>query len=161
MLAPEEFTVGPIGSAAPLSLVLPRNQYEQVILIGHIDGAPTAIFLTGQFRFQLLSSAGNGAWKGLVVPNVRVEVDEKSLFDADYGTPIGAIVRADTSLTIRGKSEYSYSPTSAVTLHDGLGPSSEYKVGFSCWRVVVGLGQDKRTLFEMDLDVKAENQNES
>jgi hypothetical protein len=156
MLAPEDFTVGTIGTAVPLSLILPRNSYEEIILIGHIDGAPAAVFLTGQCRFQCFLSTGNHNYGGLVIPGVRIEVDETSLFDAHGTSPLGVAVRTDTRLIVRGKSEDFYGSTKAITLHDNLTSAGENRVGFTKWQAVIGSGDQKRVLIEIDLTPTAE-----
>lgn len=156
MISPQEFTVGSIGSAAPLSLILPRNQYEETVLVGHIGGEPAAVFLTGQHRFQFFCCAGNDNWTGIVIPGVRIEVDETRISDMGSGTPLGCAVRSDTRLTVRAKSERSYSSTTAVTLHDELSSAGDHSAGFMRWQVVLGTGDEKRVLTEIDLTLKAE-----
>lgn len=52
VLSPREFTVGAFGSAEPLSLILPRTEYEATVLIGHVDKAPAAVFLSGELAFE-------------------------------------------------------------------------------------------------------------
>lgn len=150
MLASDEFAVGPFASAAPLSLVLPRTQYEVVALIGTIKGTPAAVLLTGQHAFHCFPTTDSHSWKGLIVPKVRIEVDEASLFDPDYGS-LGAVIRQETVLVIRAKTENSFGQTTPVTLHSGL-PACELKAGFSQWQVVIGEGLDKRVLWRTPIE---------
>lgn len=146
MLASDEFAVGPFAGVAPLSLILPRTKFEVVALIGTMKGAPAAVFLSGQYAFQCFQSADNRNWQGLIVPKVRIEVDETSLFDPDYGSPMGTVVRQETDLVVRARTENSFGQTAPVTLHGGL-PACELKAGFSQWQVVIGEGLDKRVLW--------------
>lgn len=149
MLSANEFFVGALADAPPLSLVLPRNKYEATMLIGSLRGAPAAVFLSGQFAFTAITCVNNHSWKGLIVPNVRVEVDPSSLYNGDHvGGGPGSIIRTDTRLLIRGRNEHSFGENVGVILHEGLTPCAEgYSAGFTDWRVVVGEGQDKRILW--------------
>ena len=147
MLAPDELSAGPFASATPLSLILPRTQYETPALIGTINGSPAAVFLSGQFAFHCFMSADNHSWQGLIVPRVRIEVDESSVFDPDYGSAgLGVMVRRDTVLAIRARMEHGFGQSTSVTLHEGLS-SSELKAGFTQWQVVIGSDVEKRVLW--------------
>ncbi|MFS8047030.1 hypothetical protein [Rhizobium sp. BR 314] len=149
MLSPEEFTVGTFGSAQPLSLILPRTQYEATVLIAHINKAPAAIFLSGLHAFQYFESAGNDSWKGLIIPNVRVEVDETSVFDPNQiSIPLGTLIRIDTRLTIWAKGERSFDASTSATLCDDLPSTGEFRAAFSRWQIVIGEGQEKRVLWQ-------------
>jgi hypothetical protein len=147
MLSPDEFTAGTFSHAHPLSLILPRTKHEAAALIGSTRGAPAAILISGQFAFHAFFSADNYSWKGLIVPNVRIEVDETSLFDPDQqATPLGSVIRTAQSLVIRGRAENGSGQIMPVTLHDGL-PETDLKAAFSQWQVVIGQGSEKRVLW--------------
>ncbi|WP_223615366.1 hypothetical protein [Phyllobacterium calauticae] len=121
MLSPDEFTVGTFANAAPLSLILPRSSYEETALIGSIDGAAAAVILSGRFAFHFFESANNHDWRGLIVPDVRVEIDETTLFDPDQNDiPLGTVIRTDTRLVIQAKRENSFSRGVPITLRDEL-----------------------------------------
>jgi len=149
MLSADEFSVGALANAIPLSLILPRNQYEAVVLIGSYQDAPAAVFLSGQFAFTFFPSADNHSWKGLIVPDVRVEVDPASLYNGDhFGGGLGSVIRVDTRLVVKAKSERFFGDGVNVTLHDNLKTCAEgYTAGFTHWQIVVGTGQDKRVLW--------------
>lgn len=148
MLSATEFTVDTFGNATPLSLVLPRNKHEAAAIIGSVEGAPAAVFLSGNFTFSCFKSAGNHHWRGLIVPNVRVEVDETSIFDPDYdGVPLGSIVRSDTRLIIRAQAEHTFGQATAITLHQDLAPTGDFKAAFGQWQVVIGEGVERRVLW--------------
>ncbi len=149
MLSPEEFTVGTLGDAQPLSLILPRKAYEATMLVGWRDDEPTAVILSGQYAFHYFPSVGNDNWKGLIVPKVRIEMDEASLFDPNEASgKLGDLIRLDARLAIRAKSENSYGPSAAVTLYGDLPPAGEWRAGFSKWQVVIGEGANKRILWQ-------------
>ncbi|WP_081162385.1 hypothetical protein [Ensifer aridi] len=149
MLSPNEFTIGTLGSAAPLSLILPRTKYEATMLVGHVDKAPAAVFLSGEFAFRYFPSTANDSWRGLIIPGVRVEVDETSVFDpGQTSAPLGAAIRTDTRLAIRVKSEHSLTGSSAVTLHDELASAGDLGAGFTKWQIAIGEGPTKRVLWQ-------------
>src|SRR5262245_969359 len=101
MLSPHEFTVGTLAEAEPLSLMLPRTKYERTVLIGTSENGPAAVVLEGGHRFRSFECRNATNWTGLLIPNVRVEVDETSLLDpGGYDAPFGAVVRSDTRLLV-------------------------------------------------------------
>ncbi|EMS96063.1 hypothetical protein H009_19472 [Agrobacterium tumefaciens str. Cherry 2E-2-2] len=149
MLAAHEFTVGTFGDARPLSLILPRNKYEATVLIGQFGNAPAAFFLEGQYAFLFFESTGNTDWKGLIVPNVRIEVDETSVFDAaSQNAALGSLIRKSTTLGVRAKRERGFDDGATVTLHDGLADTGDLRAGFQHWQIVIGTGVDKRVLWQ-------------
>ena len=149
MLSANEFTTGSIGHAAPLTLVLPRRAHEETILIGGSAENPVAFFLSGTHRFRSFEATNNGSWFGLLIPDVRVEVDETSAFDSRYGqSRAGAVLRLDTRLVAQ---ETGFA-AQLVTLEDGLPTTSDGSVGFSRWHIVLGSGQEKRVLHVVSID---------
>lgn len=147
MLEPNEFTVGTVGSASPLSLVLPRNKYEAALIIGEFEAAPAAVLLTGDYRFHFFPSAGNRNWTGLIVPGIRIEVDEGSSVDPDAdNVGLGAVVRTDTRLVIHAIAERGFRQMTAITLHKDL-VAATGRSAFSTWQAVIGTGYDKRVLW--------------
>lgn len=153
MLKATEFAVGYLGDASPLSLILPRTKYEEAMLVGNVEGKATAVILSGQHQFLCFSGAGNTDWKGLMIPNVHIEVDETSLFDPDAsGTPTGSIIRRDTRLTIHAREERAFGAGTAVTLHDSLPSAERLKAGFTKWQIVVGEETSKRVLWSTNLE---------
>lgn len=157
MLSPDEFTVGTFADAAPLSLILPRTSYEDAALIGSWEGAAAAVFLSGQFAFHVFENTPRDHWCGLVVPDVRVEVDEATLFDPERNdVPLGTIIRTDTRLVVQAKRQNTFSRGTPVTLHDGLPSANELKAGFSGWQVVIGTGLAKRILWQTPAKASAD-----
>jgi hypothetical protein len=150
LLSPHEFIVGSLARAQPLSLVLPRNKYEATFLVCQAEASAVAVCLAGQHAFQHFPCSNNSHWKGLIVPDVRVEVDITSLIETGQGTPLGAALRSASRLMIAARSDQSYGP-SGVTLHDDLPPAYE-EAAFSRWQVIIGRGLDKRMLWSIDLN---------
>lgn len=152
MLAPEEFTVGTFAAAPAGSLILPRNKHEATVIVGLLDEAPTAVFLGGRFQFHYFHTAGSENWSGLIIPNVRVEVDESTAFDPGYGgSPLGAVVRAATELSVYAKTERSFGRSQTVPLMSNLPATYDGSVGFTKWQVVLGTDPEKRILQKIDV----------
>ncbi len=150
MLSAHEFTAGAFKDTAPLSLILPRNEHEETVLIGRVEDAAAAVFLSERYTYEYFLTASSENWHGLIVPNVRIEVDEKSAFDPTYRSRVGTIIRTGTRLAIRARADRS-SSASLVTLEDGLASTGEHKVGFSRWQVVIGDDAFKRVLWQVSL----------
>lgn len=156
MLAATEFSVGTIGDATPLTLILPRSQYETLVLIGRSEqnGNPAAFFFGERQLFQWFECAGNDHWKGVQIPNVQIEVDETSVFHPEEQWPkAGCVVRHSTVLVAMAKpsSFNSSRATEAVVLVQDLPPASQ-KAAFSQWQIVLGSGPEKRILHLVDAD---------
>lgn len=152
MLASEEFTVGTFASAPAGSLILPRNKHEATAIVGLLDEAPTAVFLGDRFQFHCFPTAGSESWSGLIIPNVRVEVDESTAFDPAYGnSPLGTVVRAATQLSVYAKTERSFGRHRVVPLVSNLPATYDGGVGFTKWQIVLGAGPEKRLLLKIDV----------
>lgn len=154
MLSTSAFTIGSIGQAKPLTLVLPRNAYEETILIGQCTTGPAALFQSGTNQFDWFESASNGSWHGLLIPDVYIEIDEKSIFDPrQLESKPGTVVRKGTQLIAQANqnSGRSFRKLAPVVLENGLPPISEEEVGFLRWQIVLGSGREKRVLHEISI----------
>lgn len=151
MLSPEEFTVGNVEDAPPGSIVLPRGKYESVVLICEGEEEPTAVVLWPQDGFRFFAVKGTDRWGGVIVPDVRIEVDEASLYNPEvHGNHAGVLVREGTKLTIRGTAQHSFGRSLPITVRSGL-PEGEGGAAFTKWQVVIGYGDEKRVLHKVDL----------
>ncbi|MNR98599.1 hypothetical protein D3C71_309010 [compost metagenome] len=151
MLSPEEFTVGNVEEAPVGSIVLPRGKYESVVLLCEGDEEATAVFLSPQEGFPCFPAAGTDRWGGMIVPDVRLEVDQKSLYNPDsYGVLPGVLVREGAKLTIRAAGPNRFGRATSVTVKSGL-PEANGGVAFTRWQVVIGRGDDKVVLHKVDL----------
>ncbi len=157
MLTAGEFAVGTLAEAAPGTLVLPRTKYESTFLVGE-RGGPFAMFLDGNYLFSSFPTKDVDNWKGLLIPGVELVVDHASLFDPDdKRAPLGSVVRGGTYLAVTAKSgdRYGFQDAIRINLRDDLPKSpSNLKAGFLHWQLVLGIGQERRVLFEMDLREK-------
>lgn len=148
MLSASEFTTGSIGQAKPLALSLPRRASEETFLIGGTNERPVAIFLSGIHRFHAFNAADNNSWFGLLIPGVRIEVDEASVFDSRDASAGGAVIRLENRLVVRARG----SGGELVMLEDALPPTLEGSVGFHHWQVVLGGGAERRVLYDVSMD---------
>lgn len=157
MLRPHEFTVGSLADAAPLSLMLPRSKHEAMFLIGRLEDGPAAVFLDGDYRFIAFGCAEATNWKGIIVPNVRIEIDETSLCDPhSVWPPLGLLMRIDTRLVVSTKDDRNIGRQRRMLLEDGLASINELSAGFFKWNIVIGEGVDKRVLREIDATPQAQ-----
>lgn len=85
MLQAAEFSVGFVADAQPLSLMLPRGKYEQPFLIVRREEEAMAVFIGTEHRFHAMPCANNTHWKGVIVPNIAIEVDQASMFNPEEG----------------------------------------------------------------------------
>lgn len=151
MLSPSSFTAGTFANARQLSLflVLSQAEWEETALIGIVEGAPVAVLLSEQYPLQFLPCMDENAWHGLIIPDVRIEVDESSVFNAENKrTPGGSVIRTDTKLIIRATNgQTTDGRLTEVTLHDDL-PVADLRVGFTRWQVVLNNDENKGILWE-------------
>lgn len=156
MLLPDEFSVGSLADAAPVTLMLPRTKYERVFLIGGTADNPIAACLADDRRFWALHCAQNDAYKGMLIPNVRIEVDPASVVNAgDYDVPLGAIVRRGSELGIMvmldGNGFWGQFGQ-FMPLFYGLPAARDgYGAGFQRWAIRLGGDENRRILFKVDL----------
>lgn len=148
MLLPNEFVVGSIQSAKSLSLVLPAKMHDETMLVGHIEGRSVAVFLSGDYKSSSFECEKNDYWSGLVVKNVKIELDEKSFVDARHvNVPLLSVIRTGEKLLITAKPMQVFHSRMLITLHENLDNSGVSEVAFSKWRVVIGEGENKRVLW--------------
>ena len=149
MLSAHEFKVDTIGNATPLTLVMPRYHGEEAILITHSAKGPAAFFLTGGNRFRWFESTGNNAWRGLLVPNVRIEVDETSVISPDYSVPgPGCITREKDGLFVVARGE-GIRVVDSLVIQTGLATCGA-AAGFSRWSIVLGEDHKRRVLHDIN-----------
>jgi hypothetical protein len=151
-----EFSVGCIGDAtSDLTLVLPRGRYEEPILVTHASSAPHAVFLCGQHEFSGFECRGNSAWKGILIPNVAIEIDQDSIFEAEHmHASAGTLIRQDTHLYMITRDDSGFRRTIKTPLIADLPPSREnMAAGFRKWQIVVGEGTMKRELKSIEVSL--------
>jgi hypothetical protein len=114
------------------------------MLVTKASGAPHAVFLSGQFEFVSFECTNNHAWGGILIPNVTIEVDERSITD---GAPLGTLVRSATRLDAITRHDGAFPRPVKTPLLVGLQPCREGSAaGFSKWRIILGEGINRREL---------------
>ncbi|OAE50058.1 hypothetical protein A7J67_04490 [Achromobacter xylosoxidans] len=148
MLSVDEFTVGTIAQASPLSLVVGRGTYEPPTLIGWENDRVVVVQLEGPQAFSCYACDQSENDGGILIANVRIEVDEASAFNAQYeDVALGSVVRKECQLAIRAKFPTAIRP-SYVTLHGDLPSAGTHQAGFKRWQIVLGEGPARRILWE-------------
>lgn len=154
MLSPLEFELSYIGTATSLTLVLPVDRYAHCFLVATAGEEPTAIFLDEKYQFQAFSCRGNTSYKGLLIPDVRIEVDETQICDAAgrWAAP-GMMVRRDDGLFISTIDERGVGRNPLIAVQRGLSSSEQgLAAGFARWQIVIGGGIEKRVLKVIELN---------
>jgi len=157
MIDPSECFAGPISAAQGLTLVLPRAQYERACLIVPKEEKSVCVCLedfSRVGRFFAFECDSNDNWQGLLIPDVRIELDETSLHDSDgWRAPRGSMARTQGELTLAVEFDGQFQTrTTSVSIMDGLPPCSPQQTAcFVKWQVVLGNGDDMRVLWKVDV----------
>lgn len=150
MLALSEFFPATIADAPLGSLILPRSKYDRHGLIASVADVPYFVLLGHEHRFAAFPSTDNRSHKGLIVPDVRIEVDEASADDTDaWDAPLGSVIFKEGKIAIRVKKADSFSG-GLLLAELAVCPSTEIVASFSLWQIVVGSGAEKRVLLSID-----------
>jgi hypothetical protein len=153
MLAASEFSIGFIGSAEALTLVLPVEKYDQAFLIVPAADGPVAIFLSGEHQFLAFPSSGNESYKGILVPSVSVEMDVTSVDISSFHCP-GAMVRRRDGLFMAARFDRMQEAKLFAVSRDLVVCSRDLAAGFTRWQVTLVTGRDRRELWKVDLRTK-------
>lgn len=162
MIDPSECFAAPISDAAKgtMTFVLPRTNFEYRCLVVREEDKAYAICLDEVHqlgRFFSFPCDENDKWHGLHIPNVRIELDETGLHDAQgYAIPLGSMVRTEDKLTLRVRKSGNYhSSVGSVTLLEKLPTCPPHQTAsFLKWSIVLGSGQDRRVLAKVDATPK-------
>ncbi|KGK57290.1 hypothetical protein NC00_13425 [Xanthomonas cannabis pv. phaseoli] len=150
MISTGEFTVGSASSCAPLSLILPRHNSEEALLVGTSKtGKNAVLILSGSHQFSWFEAEAADRWVGLVFSGVHIEIDETSVFSSEYlRAQPGNLVREGTSLFARAKA-HAFGDFDVIVLESELSPMGDLSARFTKWQVVLGSGSEKRVLFRV------------
>jgi hypothetical protein len=154
MLSPNEFNIGYISGAIGLTLVVPTGPYGYHLRVTTAHTEPTAVVLDERDAFVSFASRDNKAYKGVLIPTVRIELDETSGVDDGYrSAALGMIVRREEGLYVCAKPEGRGYGSRLVTLQTGLSAGEPgMAVGFARWRIVIGAGDTYRILRAVDIE---------
>lgn len=153
MLAASEFSIGFIGSAEALTLVLPVEKYDQAFLIVPAADGPIAIFLSGEHQFLAFPSSANESYKGVLVPLVSIEMDITSINVSSFHCP-GAMVRRRDGLFMAARFDRMQEAKLFAISSDLAVCSRDLAADFMRWQVTLGTGRDRRKLWTVDLRTK-------
>lgn len=154
---PNEILVGGIGSVSELALVLPRRKNDETLLISREGDACWATVLNpSRHRYRSFQISGDGASrKGLIVPEITIEVDQTSIFDTNLEFKLGSMIRENGRLSILAQTHgaHGFADERNVQIMDGLRScDSGQSAGFKKWRIVLGAVDRQRVLWEVDLE---------
>ena len=97
MLKPSECSVGPISAGPGLTLVLPRETGGPTMLVVGLHDQRHVVFLTpssGIDPFMSFECGSNNYWKGILIENVEIEIDVKSVpARPSRQLPLGTLTR--------------------------------------------------------------------
>ena len=152
MLRPEATNVGRLCDATELTLILPHGENDEIMLVTLEGDAAQAVFLRGPYANSAFGCADNDSWGGLMITGIRVELDPTSLFDPNRASiPLGSMIRHGDrlSLVVNTKEQRGFTNQVRLPIMSGLPPTAERaQAGFRNWRLVVGEGYDKQTVYE-------------
>lgn len=156
MLQPHECFTAPISSAAEMTLVFPRNTYEAKVLIVPNEDKLFAICLEASQIpiFDAFECETNDHWNGLHIPRVRFEIDETSIFKSHQYEPLGSLVRYEDKLAARvniARQGFRAGGVSLTLLSNLPSCAANQTACFLKWQIVLGEGDDKRILHEVDV----------
>lgn len=146
MLFSDEFIVGTPASARDGSLILPRTNRGEVILVGSLNKRKAAICLGEDYRFQIQTEYLD-RYCGLVISEIRIEVDETSAFDPGrHDVKPGNLLKRSGGLGIYGIQGHGWSELKLVCISSQMDESGD-EAAFRGWQIVIGRGSEKRIIF--------------
>lgn len=142
-----------VSTAKGPAIVLPMLQSPAMLVTGGDPGL--AFFLDGPHAGASMQLDNSGNFKGLIVEDVRFEVDLSSEFrPALVDQPIGAIVRTQRGLEIMvvQRNGHGFDDMIRVSL-DGSpdGADRDIEVGYSRWKAFIGEGVGAREIYAFEL----------
>lgn len=149
MLHPNEVGAGQLDDFDTLALMLPRSRYEDTFLLAPTEAGKMAIFIGQNHRFHAFPCSGNANFKGMIIPDVAIEFDEKSVFNPDNGdSNAGDLIRRGPNLSILVRLEGGHSSQwSELPFLGGLPAIRDNAaVGFKRWCITLGVADNKREL---------------
>lgn len=154
MLDAHEYYAGSLADAEASTLVIPRTKYEAHFLVGIFENERRAVFLSGEHIYHSMPCEGTVNWQGVLIPKIQIVVDRQSLIDpAQVSAPLGAIIRMADKLVLLAQVEARgmFSSVSPIEIESGLPAcKNEQRAGFLRWKIVLGSGDDRRILYEVD-----------
>jgi hypothetical protein len=115
----------------------------------------TAVCLNGEYAFRAFDVDVVNNWKGLVIPEARIEVELGSAFDYEVNSaPLGALLVGYQGARIRVEMKSRRGFDENIDLPLGLNladVSGSLDVGFRKWSFVIGRGDEGQCVLSFDL----------
>ncbi len=155
-LAPNEFWVGAVSSLSELALVFPRNAWEKTFLVSKEEDGCWATFLDpSSYQYHSFPISGDEDNRiGLIVPAIKIEVDQASVFDPNQQMTFGTMIRDKDRLSILANARIGNGVTKArnIQIKNGLlSCDDQASAGYKKWRIVLGEGELQRVLWDVDV----------
>ncbi|WP_447724611.1 hypothetical protein [Sphingomonas koreensis] len=143
---------GTVDSTQGMALVTPISQYSELFFVtGGSDS--TAVFLSEGIRGRAMRTETAVNFDGMIVEDIKIEVDTDSAFNpGETGKTLLAIIRQGSATGLFVSSDGGGFRQTVIAPIGGVfdpGVATE-RVAFTRWRIVLGEGDDKVTLLEID-----------
>lgn len=136
------------------ALCLGYGKRTETILVQKFGQELNAVFLDGKYAFNSFRVDASLSWMGLIVPDIRFEVDPRSSFDARSAwSPLGALLIGSNGARIQTEAQGGHGFTEKIEIPLSLEVPpivGELDVGFKKWALIRGEGRDARTLFRFE-----------
>ncbi|NDV00905.1 hypothetical protein [Pseudoroseicyclus tamaricis] len=142
-----------VATSAPVnSLVLGVGRDRDFLVIG--NKTRRYVIVSDADKFVDVGTSEEVDDQGLVIPNVRIEVDPDSRFDLLGNYTLGAISLSGGRVSILTRDPARSSRPNPIEISDCSSEKQNVHVGFRRWRIVVGEGTGLQVLRQVDLDAE-------
>lgn len=114
------------------------------------DDVRQIVYLDPEFNFiyNRLSPDLRPGSRGILIPHYDVEVELSSLFDGNYGAQIGDLLVNENGVTVIARAPDGWNDAVGIPLQTTFPSTVGPGFGFKTWKLTVGSGEDKKTLWE-------------
>ena len=157
MFPTKSLQYGNLNTLAGLGYAAAVGTYGRPFLVTG-GGTKHAVFLGDEHSFETFEVDGGCRWSGLLFPSIEIEVDPQSAYDvAKDGYLRGAIlICKDVAAIVALKKSAMWRDTLPISLDGRKIPENSQAAGFRSWRIVTTVGQERRTVFSIDVPPVAE-----
>ncbi|MFV0801541.1 hypothetical protein OHI65_10115 [Brucella sp. MAB-22] len=152
MLSPHEFEVGSLNDAKPNSILLRAEDPRDKILVVGNEGARFAIFI--ERNFEYFDYKENNYYRGLIIQDVKFEVDETSIGGLNTASePLGAIIASRTMLKIRAVQAERFRSQSSIPIYGKEDNNySVDRIFFKRWSIYINSDGEKKIIHSVNTD---------
>lgn len=160
MLKPSELYAGTVVDAQPMTLVLPRDQYEFRALVFEMNNIKLGLLLSGRgdggfdSTYHIVNCRNENDWNGVLIPGVEIELDPSSLTNAGgHYPPKGSLIREKDVLAVQtAYLDSQLAHQRPLPIVSGLPVCAiNQRACFTKWQIVLGQGLEKRVLHTVDV----------